>query len=87
MGIKAIKGLGKAFLEGRKEFVKARKNIFKLDKTGKKDKIIESMNKIMKEKKHSAGPGMIDHYQKVMASDFEKKTGSFFKDPKHGGKK
>ena len=76
--IKAIKGLGKAFLEGRKEFVKTRKNIFKLDKTGKKDKIIESMNKIMKEKKHSAGPGMIEHYQKVMASDFEKKTGPFF---------
>jgi hypothetical protein len=78
MGIKAIKGLGKAFLEGRKEFLKAQENIYKLDKTGKKDKIIKSMNKTMKEKKHSAGPGMIDNYQKVMTSDFEKKTGPFF---------
>ena len=29
MGIKAIKGLGKAFLEGRKEFLKAQENIYK----------------------------------------------------------
>jgi hypothetical protein len=76
--IKAIKGLGKAYEEARKEFLKARENIFKLDKTGKKDKIIKSMNKTMKEKKHSASPGMIDHYNKVMTSDFEKKTGPFF---------
>ena len=39
--IKAIKGLGKAYEEARKEFLKARENIFKLDKTGKKDKIIK----------------------------------------------
>ena len=81
------KGMGAAYKAGRKKFLEGQKNIYKKDPTGKKDKIIESMNKTLKEKKHTAGPGMIDHYHKVMTSDFEKKTGPFFKDPKHGGRK
>ena len=40
----------------------------------------------LKDKKRTASPAMVDHYHKVMTSDFEKKTGPFFKDPKHGGK-
>ena len=40
------------------------------------------MNETLKRKKHSAGPGMIDHYHKVMTSDFEKKTGPYFKGKK-----
>ena len=40
------------------------------------------MNKTLKDKKHSASPAMIDHYDKVMTSDFEKKTGPFFKGKK-----
>ena len=76
--IKAIKGLGKAYEAARKEFLKGQENIYKLDKTGKKDKIIESMNKTLKDKKHTASPAMVDHYHKVMTSDFEKKTGPFF---------
>ena len=81
------KGMGAAYKAGRKKFLEGQKNIYKKDPTGKKDKIIASMNKTLKEKKHTAGPGMIDHYHKVMTSDFEKKTGPFFKDPKHGGRK
>ena len=84
--IKAFKGLGTAYEEARKKFLKGQENIYKLDKTGKKDKIIESMNKTLKDKKRTAGPAMVDHYHKVMTSDFEKKTGPFYKDPKHGGK-
>ena len=86
MGI-ITKGMGAAYKAGRKKFLEGQKNIYKKDPTGKKDKIIASMNKILKEKKRTAGQGMIDHYHKVMTSDFVKKTGPYFKDPKHGGKK
>jgi len=80
-----IKTVGKKARKQRLEFLKGQRNIYKKDPTGKKDKIIASMNKTLKEKKHTAGPGMIDHYHKVMTSDFVKKTGPYFKDPKHGG--
>ena len=86
-GAKKIKTVGKEARKQRLEFLKGQRNIYKKDPTGKKDKIIASMNKTLKEKKHTAGPGMIDHYHKVMTSDFKKKTGPFFKDPKHGGRK
>ena len=79
------KGMGAAYKAGRKKFLEGQKNIYKKDPTGKKDKIIKSMNETLKRKKHSAGPGMIDHYHKVMTSDFEKKTGPFFS--KKTGKK
>ena len=36
------------------------------------------MNKTLKDKKRTASPAMVDHYHKVMTSDFEKKTGPFF---------
>ena len=42
--------------------------VYKLDKTGKKDKQIASMNEVMKRKKHSASPGMIDKYHEIMTS-------------------
>ena len=77
-----IKTVGKKARKQRLEFLKGQRNIYKKDPTGKKDKIIASMNKTLKEKKHTAGPGMIDHYHKVMTSDFVKKTGPYFDHPK-----
>ena len=55
-------------------------NIYKLDKTGKKDKIIESMNKRLKKEKKTIEqePQELDTYTDLMVSDFEKKTGPFF---------
>ena len=55
-------------------------NIFKLDKTGKKDEIIKSMNKRLKKekKKIEQEPSELERYTDLMASDFEKKTGPFF---------
>ena len=43
--------------------------VYKLDKTGKKDKQITSMNKFLKEKKRSASPSMVDRYHEIMTSD------------------
>tara|TARA_Y100001938_G_scaffold5117_1_gene6414 strand:- start:872 stop:1180 length:309 start_codon:yes stop_codon:yes gene_type:complete len=56
------------------------KNIYKLDKTGKKDEIIESMNKRLKKekKKIEQEPQELERYTDLMVSDFEKKTGPFF---------
>jgi len=56
------------------------KNIYKLDKTGKKDEIIESMNKRLKKekKKVEQEPAELERYTDLMVSDFEKKTGPFF---------
>ena len=58
-------------------------NVYKADKTGKKDQIIESMNKRLKkerEKKFSKEeePAELERYTDLMVSDFEKKTGPFF---------
>ena len=59
------------------------KNIYKLDKTGKKDKIIESMNKRLKKeaqlnKKIEQEPAELERYTDLMVSDFDKKKGPFF---------
>ena len=40
--------------------------VYKKDKTGKTDKMVEGMNKTMKEKKHSASPAMTEAYHKAM---------------------
>ena len=55
-------------------------NIFKLDKTGKKDEIIESMNKRLKKekKKIEQEPSELERYTDIMVSDFDKKKGPFF---------
>ena len=76
------KGMGAAYRAAKKEFLKGQRNIYKRDTTGKKDKIIKSINETLKRKKHSAGPGMINKYHEVMTSDFEKKTGPYFKGKK-----
>ena len=44
-------------------------NVYKRDKTGKKDKAIKSMNEFLKKKKRSASPGMVDRYHAIMTSD------------------
>ena len=80
--IKKLRPVGKKARKERLEYLKGQRNIYKLDKTGKKDKIIESMNKTLKDKKRTASPAMIDHYHKVMTSDFVKKTGPYFDHPK-----
>ena len=76
--IKKLRPVGKKARKERLEYLKGQRNIYKKDPTGKKDKIIKSMNETLKRKKHSAGPGMIDHYHKVMTSDFEKKNWALF---------
>ena len=55
-------------------------NIYKLDKTGKKDEIIESMNKRLKKEKKTIEqePQELERYTDLMVSDFNKKTGPFF---------
>jgi len=55
-------------------------NVYKVDKTGKKDEIIESMNKRLKKenKKIEQEPAELERYTDIMVSDFEKKTGPFF---------
>ena len=55
-------------------------NVYKLDKTGKKDEIIESMNKRLKKEKKTIEqePQELETYTDLMVSDFEKKTGPFF---------
>jgi hypothetical protein len=55
-------------------------NIYKADKTGKKDEIIESMNKRLKKekKKLEQEPQELERYTDIMVSDFENKTGPFF---------
>ena len=49
-GAKKIKRVGKEERKQRLEFLKGQRNIYKKDLTGKKDKIIASMNKTLKEK-------------------------------------
>ena len=70
-------------------------NIFKLDKTGKKDKLINQLNKTTEKqrKKFTKGdkiteePKALDFYTDIMVSDFEKKTGPYFKREKKRLKK
>ena len=52
--------------------------VYKLDKTGKKDKIIESLNAQLK-KNPKSFPKLLDAYTKIMGSDFAQKTGPYFK--------
>tara|TARA_Y100000401_G_scaffold111867_1_gene110587 strand:+ start:571 stop:864 length:294 start_codon:yes stop_codon:yes gene_type:complete len=79
-----------SFFKGKlvtKSVKKARElfeNIYKLDKTGKKDKLIDQLNKNLKKqrKKTKAKPEQepynLDKYHDIMTSDFEKKTGPYF---------
>ena len=55
-------------------------NVYKLDKTGKKDEIIKSMNKRLKKekKKIEQEPSELERYTDIMVSDFDKKKGPFF---------
>ena len=57
-------------------------NVYKIDKTGLKDKIIESMNKRLKKEKKKIKieeePQELERYTDLMVSDFEKKKGPFF---------
>lgn len=57
-------------------------NVYKADKTGFKDKIIESMNKRLKKEKKKIKieeePQELERYTDLMVSDFEKKKGPFF---------
>jgi len=71
---------GKLVTESAKKAKEAFENIYKLDKTGKKDEIIESMNKRLKKekKKIEQEPQELETYTDLMVSDFEKKTGPFF---------
>ena len=71
---------GKLVTETVKKAREAFKNIYKLDKTGKKDEIIESMNKRLKKEKKTIEqePQELETYTDLMVSDFEKKTGPFF---------
>ena len=80
--LKKLRPVGKKARKKRLEYLKGQRNIYKKDPTGKKDKIIKSMNENLKNKKRSASPSEVDHYNKVMTSDFEKKTGPFFKGKK-----
>ena len=78
--IKAIKGLGKAYEEARKEFLKGQENIYKLDKTGKKDKMIKALNKKIRSNiKQQAGPKDIEEYHRIMTKG-SKYSPKFFKD-------
>ena len=56
-------------------------SVYKLDKTGKIDKQIKSMNKYLKQTGRSASPAMVDKYHKLMTSG-SKYTEKFFKDKK-----
>jgi gamma-glutamyl phosphate reductase len=71
---------GKLVTESVKKAREAFKNIYKLDKTGKKDEIIESMNKRLKKekKKIEQEPAELERYTDLMVSDFDKKKGPFF---------
>jgi len=71
---------GKLVTSVVKKAREAFKNIYKLDKTGKKDEIIESMNKRLKKekKKVEQEPAELERYTDLMVSDFDKKKGPFF---------
>ncbi len=75
---------GKLVTKSVKKAREAFENIYKLDKTGKKDKLIDQLNKNLKKqrKKTKAKPEQepynLDKYTDVMVSDFDKKTGPYF---------
>ena len=80
-GGKKIKRVGKEERKLRLDFLKGQRNIYKKDTSRKKDIMIGSMNVTLKNKKHTAGPKMIENYHRIMTSDFEKKTGPYFDQP------
>jgi len=61
-------------------------NVYKLDKTGRKDKIIGRLNKALEkrrknfpyDKQITEEPSSLGLYTDVMSSDFKKKTGPYF---------
>jgi hypothetical protein len=54
--------------------------VYKLDKTGKKDKMIKSLNKkIRSNKKQKAGPKDMEEYHRIMTKG-SKYSPKFFKD-------
>ena len=77
---------GKLVTSTVKKAREAMENIYKKDKTGKKDKLIEQLNKATKKQRKKLPknlqtveePRGMDFYTDVMTSDFEKKTGPFF---------
>jgi hypothetical protein len=77
---------GKLVTSTVKKAREAMENIYKKDKTGKKDKLIDQLNKATKKQrsKFTKGdriteePKGLDFYTDVMTSDFEKKTGPYF---------
>ena len=73
---------GKLVTKSVKKAKEAFENIYKLDKTGKKDEIIGSMNKRLKKervnRKIEQEPDELERYTDLMVSDFGKKTGPFF---------
>ena len=82
-GIKGAVALVKGG-ETLKKAKEAFKNIYKEDKTGKKDRLINQLNKNLKKqrKKTKAKPEQepynLDQYIDIMTSDFDKKTGPYF---------
>ena len=75
---------GKLVTETVKKARESFENIYKFDKTGKKDRLIDQLNKNLKKqrKKTKAKPEQepynLEKYQDIMTSDFEKKTGPYF---------
>ena len=75
---------GKLVTKAVEKAREAFENIYKLDKTGKKDKLIDQLNKNLKKqrKKTKAKPEQepynLDKYTDIMVSDFDKKTGPYF---------
>ena len=75
---------GKLVTETVKKARESFENIYKFDKTGKKDRLIDQLNKNLKKqrKKTKANPEQepynLEKYQDIMTSDFEKKTGPYF---------
>ena len=75
---------GKLVTETVKKARESFENIYKFDKTGKKDRLIDQLNKNLKKqrKKTKAKPEQepynLDTYTDVMVSDFDKKTGPYF---------
>ena len=82
------KGMG-AIIKGAKKLSKSKKKtpgeehfdtVYKLDKTGKKDKMIKSLNKkIRSNKKQKAGPKDMEEYHRIMTKG-SKYSPKFFKD-------
>jgi hypothetical protein len=75
---------GKLVTKAVKKAREAFENIYKPDKTGKKDRLIDRLNKNLKKQrkktkaKFEQEPYNLEDYLDIMSSDFEKKTGPYF---------